>query len=273
MTSYYCRVLRYINNIFTHEFANIGLMMWIPQRELILFDATTRYTRISQFFDNFEGKIYRQRISNLYKSYDRLNSDLNRLRSYKENPSEVFYELLPRDLSSFQWSSPIAGICSIPEQRFDQLFNEYVKVYKTPTYREYDSIWGVVRGELKKHDLVEHVQLDFPMRVADVSWSFKMSWDNGVRQVLEPIPLMYQKSAQIIDKASVWNGRLSFLSKSHDFKCTAVISNAPTDSTTEAYNEAYAILKNARSMRKVITENEMPHYIHEIKKDLHIENR
>ena len=61
--------------------------------------------------------------------------------------------------------------------------------------------------------------------------------------------------------------------KVHNFKCTAVISNAPTGSTTEAYNEAYATLRSVHSMRNVITENEMSDYIYEIKKDLHIENR
>ena len=267
MTAYYCRVLRYVNNVFTHEFANIGLMMWIPQSEQIFFHAITRYERISQFFDNFDGKIYRQRIHNLSKSYSRLNSDLGTLRLYKENPSEVFYELLPKDVSCFQWSSPIAGICSKPEQRFEQLFNKYVGVYKLHTPAEYDTIWGVVRDELKKHDLYKRVQLDFPMQAANFNWPFKISWNNGIRQVLEPIPLAFQRPRKIIDNANIWSGRLALLAKVHNFKCTAVISNAPTGSTTEAYNEAYAILRNVHSMRNVITENGMSDYIHEIKKD------
>ena len=267
MTSYYCRVLRYVNNIFTHEFVNIGLMMWIPQHEQILFRATTRYERISQFFDDFDGKIYRQRIHNLHESYSRLDSDLDTLRLYKEDPSEVFYELVQKDLSCFQWSSPIAGICSTPEQRFEQLFGEYVGVYKTHTPTEADIIWGVVRDELKKHDLFNRVQFDFTMQAANFDWPFKMTWNNGIRQVLEPIPLTFQRPVKIIDNANIWRGRLSLLAKDHNFKCTAVISNAPTDSITEAYNEAYSILRSVDSMRKVITENEMSDYIHEIKKD------
>ena len=208
MTSYYCRVLRYVNNIFTHEFVNIGLMMWIPQYEQIIFDATTRYERISQFFDNFDGRIYRQRIHNLHESCSRLDSDLGTLRLHEENPSQVFYKLLPKDFSCFQWSSPIAGICSIPEQRFEQLFNKYVGVSKTHTRTEYDTIWGVVRDELKKHDLYNRVQLDFTMQAANVDWPFKISWNNGIRQVLEPIPLAFQRPAKIIDNANIWSGRL-----------------------------------------------------------------
>ncbi len=273
MTSYYCCVLRYVHNMFTHEFVNVGLMMWIPQDEQIIFDATIRYERISQFFDNFDGRIYRQRIYDLRELSRKLYRDLSALQRYKEDPSEVFYELLPKGLSCFQWSSPIAGICSKPEERFDELFNKYVGVYKPNTPTEADIIWHTVRSELKKHDLNKHVQFDFTMKAANVDWPFKMSWDNGIRQVLEPIPLTFQRPAKIIDNANIWSGRLDLLAKDHNFNCTAVISNNPTGQNTDAYYEAYAILENAPSMRKIITKNQMPNYIPEIKQDLHIENR
>ncbi len=275
MTSYYCRVLRYVNDIFRHEFVNIGLMMWIPQHEKILFDATTRYERISNFFDDFDGKIYRQRIRNLYESYSRLDSDLDTLRLYKENPSEVFYELVQGELSSLQWSSPIAGVYPKPEELFESLFGEYVEVHKTETFTEGDIIWNVVRDALEKHDLFNRVQRNFTMQAANVDWPFRMSWNNGIRQVLEPIPLAFQNPKTIIDRANIWNGRLSLLAKENKFQCTAVISNAPTGQTTatEAYYQASKILENVDSMRKVITTEEVYEYMPEIRKDLSIKNR
>ena len=248
-------------------------MMLIPEDKQLRFNATVRYERISQFFDNFDGMIYRQGIYNLRESFNKLCKDLDDFQRYEEEPSEVFYELLPKSLSSFQWSSPIAGVCSEPEERFNELFNKYVGVYTPHTPTEAEIIWRTVRSEIKKHQLDRYMEFDFTMKAANVDWPFKMSWNNGIRQVLEPISLTFQRPAKIIDNANIWSGRLDLLAKDHQFNCTAVIPNNPIGSTTEAYYKAYEILQDNPSMRKIITKNQMPDYIHEIKQDLHIENR
>ena len=278
MTAYDFRVLRYVHDMSTEEFVNIGVMMWIPQYDQILFRANKNYARISQFFSDFDGKIYRQRIYNLHEAFNKIACDTHRLRPFKNNPEKapkIFYELVPNDRSCFQWSSIMSGISPIPEGRFEQLFNEYVGGHKTHTPTESDSIWGVVRGALEKHDLLRRVQLNFAMQAANVDWPFSMSWNNGIRQVLEPIPLAFQNPKTIIDRANIWNGRLSLLAKENKFQCTAVISNAPTGPTTatEAYYQASKILENVDSMRKVITTEEVYEYMPEIRKDLSIKNR
>ena len=106
------------------------------------------------------------------------------------------------------------------------------------------------------------------MRAANVDWKFKMGWNNGIQQVLEPMPLAFKRPLKIIDTANIWSGWLDILVDRHNFKCTAVVSEKPNNDNIEAYYQAFEILESVQSMRKVITENEVPEYIPEIENDL-----
>ena len=169
----------------------------------------------------------------------------------------------------------MSGISTIPEQRLDQLFEEFVIFRKSPgpvQRRNKRMIWSTVLKALKAHDLERHVQFRFTMKAASFDCPFKMSWNNGILQVLEPISLTLQDPVEIIDIANAWSGRLSILAEEHTFKCTAVIPPADKYVNMTAYNQAYAILKNAQAMREVIREDEVDDYMPQIKKDLSMES-
>ena len=278
MTTYHFRVLRYVHDVSTEEFVNIGVVMWIPEHSTLMFRVNEQSRRLSGFFNDFDSKSYRLMIRNLQSSFNKVALDLPTLRLFKakpENTSEIFYELVREDASCFQWSSIMSGISTVPEQRLDQLFEEFVVVRKShePVQRRNKKmIWNTVRKALKAHYIDKLVQYHVTMKAASFDWPFKMGWDNGIPQVLEPISLTLPDPVDIIDKANAWGGRLSILSKDNTFKCTAVISPADEYVNMAAYNQSYAILKNARSMRKVITEDEVNDYMPEIKQDLSIES-
>lgn len=278
MTTYHFRVLRYVHDVSTEEFVNIGVVMWIPEHSTLMFRVNEQSGRLSRFFNNFDSKSYRQMIHHLQSSFKKVALDLRTLRLFNDNPentSEIFYELVREDASCFQWSSIMSGISTVPEQRLDQLFEEFVIFRKSQApvqRRNRRVIWNTVRKALKAHDLEKHVQFSVIMKAASFDWPFKLGWNNGIPQVLEPISLAHQDPVEIIDIANAWRGRLSILAKEHNFKCTAVISPANESVNMTAYNQAYGLLKNARAMRTVITEDEVNDYMPEIKQDLSMEN-
>ena len=277
MKSYHFRILRYVHDVSTEEFVNIGVMMWIPERSKLIFDANERFGRLSGFFKNFDGSGYRQMIHNLQRSFRAIDIDLQNPGLFKNTPettSEIFNELVREDASCFQWSPLMSGISTNPEERFNQLFEEFVTFHEplgAPQRRNETMIWKTVHQALKDRDLESRVQFDVKMETPDFHYSFKLGWHNGTRQVLEPISLTLRYPARIVDKAHTWSGRLFNLSKNNTFGCTAVL--APRDEYVDmtAFNQGFAILKDARSMREIITEDEVNDYISEIEKDLPIE--
>lgn len=279
MKSYRCRILRYVHDVPKGEFVNIGVVMWIPEHSRLIFRLNEQYRRISGFFKNFDGLSYRHILRNLQRSFKKVASDLQKpplIRNTSKNTFEVFNLLVREDSSTFQWSQVISGISPNPEDRLDRLFEEFVTFHESlgrrssPLPRNERMIWKTVHQALKAHHLENHVERDVTMRSDSFGHSFKMGWYNGTRQVLEPIALGLREPAEIIDRANIWSGRLFNLSRKNAFHCTAVLAPRAEHVDMKAFNGGVQILKDAPSMREVITEDDINDFMSEIKKDLAI---
>lgn len=277
MKSYRCRILRYVHDASKGEFVNIGVVMWIPEYSRLVFRLNEQYGRISGFFKNFDGIGYLQMLRNLQHSFKKVASDLQKPPLTRDTPTntfEVFNRLVREDASTFQWSQVISGISANPEDRLDRLFEEFVTFHeslgrrRSPHPRTERMIWKTVHQALKVHNLENHVQLNVTMRSDSFGHSFKMGWYNGMRHVLEPIALGLREPAGIIDRANIWSGRLFNLSRKNKFRCTAVLAPRTEHVDLTAFNDGVQILKDAPSMREVITEYEVDDYMSKIKKDL-----
>lgn len=272
MISYHFAILRYVHDVSTEEFANIGVVMWIPERSKLLFRVNERFRRISGFFKNIDGTSYRQMVRDLKWASHKVATAYI-FKNPPNHPFEIFHEIVQEDPSCFQWSRLMSGISKDAETRFAELFEEFVTSHESPTthQRRSDSeIWNYVRQALKIHHLDGSVKFRVKMETPSYHYSFKMGWNNGTRQVLEPISFALKESTRIVDKANTWYGRLFNLSNSNDFGFTAVVA-PPKNEKMKAYNDGIAILKGAESIRAIITEDEVDDYMSEIKKDLSIQ--
>ena len=270
MKSYHFAVLRYVHNVSTEEFVNIGVVMWIPERYQLIFRVNERFGRLSGFFKDLNGSSYRQMVRNFKSTSDGVATN-NLFKDSPENPFEIFNKIVQEDASCFQWSRLMSGISVDPEKRFDQLYEEFVtfhESFKPPQRRSEDVIWKGVRQALKKRHLESRVQFNVKMAATNFDYLFKMGWNNGNRQVLEPISLAYRYPAEIVHKANTWSGQLFNLSKDNDFDCTMVLAAPDEHVDMTAFNQGFAILKGACSIRKIITEDEVNDYMSEIEKDL-----
>ena len=272
MTSYHFAILRYVHDVSTEEFVNIGVAMWIPDRAKLLFRVNERFGRLSGFFKNIDGPSYRQMVRNLKCSFQEVATVHQ--KNAAGQPSEIFHAIVREDASCFQWSRLMSGISQDAERRFEELFEEFVTFHESSMAHQRRSdaeMWADVDHLLKVNHLDKHVQYGVRIEARNYDYSFRMGWNNGTRQVLEPISFALKKPAGIVDKANTWSGRLFHLSKSNNFGLTAVIAQ-PDDDNMEAFNDGWEILKGARSIRKIITEDEVDDYMSEIKKDLSIQH-
>lgn len=276
MTTYHFAILRYVHDVSAEEFANIGLAMWMPNRCKLLFRVNERISRLSNFFKNIDGPSYRQMIRNLKcASKFKWASDNVDTAYLFENAanhaSEIFAGIVRPDASCFQWSRLMSGISKDAERRFDEMFEELVTFHESPPVshrpRSAKGIWKDVRHALKLHHLDRHVRYNEKIQAPNYDYTFKMGWDNGKRQVLEPISFALREPAKIIDRANIWSGRLFSLSKDNTFDFTAVVA-PPENGNMEAFNDGWAILKGAKSIRDIITEDEVNDFMAEIARDL-----
>ena len=50
MSKYQYVILRYVHNVSTEEFVNIGVVMWLPEERRLLHSISEKYSRLSCFF-------------------------------------------------------------------------------------------------------------------------------------------------------------------------------------------------------------------------------
>ena len=269
MISYHFSILRYVHDVSTEEFANIGVAMLIPERSQLNFRANERFGRLSGFFKDIDGPSYRQMIRNLENAYREI-ATAYQFQDLPSNPSQIFSEIIREDASCFQWSQLMSGISDDAETRFAELYAEFVTYQEASAHsrrRSETNIWRDVRRALRVRRLDSRVEFDVNMAAQSYQYSFKMGWNNGRRQVLEPISFALKDPATIVDKANTWIGRLFNLSKDNTFGFTAVVAT-PEKDKMKAFNDACHILNGARSLREIITEDQVDDFMDDIQNDL-----
>jgi len=271
MTTYHFAILRYVHDVSAEEFANIGLAMWMPDRCKLLFRVNERISRLSNFFKNIDVRSYRQMIRNIKWASDNVDTAYL-FENAADHAAEIFAGIVRPDASCFQWSRLMSGISKDAERRFDELFEEFVTFHEAPPVshrpRSAKGIWKDVQYALKIHDLDRHVRYNEKIQAPNYDYTFKMGWDNGMRQVLEPISFALREPTKIIDRANIWSGRLfSLSSKDNAFEFTAVVA-PPENGNLDVFKDGLAILNGAKSVRAIIAEDELNDFMAEVAREL-----
>lgn len=272
--SYQFAVLRYVHDVSTQEFVNIGLVLWTPHTGKLSFEVSKHYGRLSKFFQNFDGDGYRQLVGNLTGCIKSVSAGLDNHELFVAPPrtiEDLLPKLLPYDDSCFQWSHVMSGITEDPERRFNQLFHDFVLRNEPESPRELrdeGTIWRYVFERISSLGLATRVQRNVPIITPRYSYEFKMGWMNGRQQVLEPVSFDLSDSENIKEKANRWVGRLHTLSKNNDFRMTAVITGPRNPLMGKAFEDGCGILQDSPCIRKLVPESEVDDFINEVRPEI-----
>ncbi len=270
MKPYQFSLLRYVHNVATEEFVNIGVVMWVPAEKQFLYKLTERYGRLSNFFDGFNSAGYRQMLRELK----------HRLREAGKKETngqiETISDLLPQivliESGCFQWSAAMGGIALDPAQRLNQLFAEMIERHEdqhASTRRDEAAVMKGVTERFRQHGIAAKLSENVEVKGGKYSYKFKYGWQNGKRQVLEPISFDYEDKERVIEKANRWAGRLYNLRQADDdFQMTGIVAPPQDPQLIDAFNQAIEMLADAPKVRMLIREDQVEGFIPEIERDL-----
>jgi len=273
MKAYHATLLRYVHDASSEEFANIGVFMWLPDDKTSMFEMTTRYGRVSEFFgEAFDGDAYRTLVDNLERVLrvrhgELLHGDL--YRDIDDVDAAKGY-LLRDDSTCFQWSRVFCGAHPNPEQRFRELLHEFVYRFDQSGKRDRRDDKDVARDvdrHLRDSGLAARVEHNRLIRTELAEYRFQAAWRNGKLQVLEPISLDYSNATDVDKKALLWNGRLHGLSQA-DFSFNAVVALPQDEKLSRAGQRALKVLKSCELVRNVVTEDRISDLFAQIEQDL-----
>jgi hypothetical protein len=266
-------VLRYVHDVMTAEFVNVGLVLHSPIAGVLR--AETRHTigRLKDVFPDFDRQAFVSAMKAVCRAIDSVaKKQADGTFLDKDGDAGTFARsAVPIDDSSLQWSPIGTGLTADIDKTFARLYERFVGRYDTHVAhrRTDDEVWRPVRDKLVERQVP--VKLG-PKEIAGATdvISFGHAWKNGSWHAYEPLSLDLIDAEGIKDKARRWLGHLAAVADrpSDQFKLHFIVGAPQNKALLPAYETAKLILAKAPFEPSIYEESEVDALVSEIEDEV-----
>lgn len=269
--AYSYTVLRYVHDVMTGEFVNIGIVIHGAGDVKAKFNSRT--SRISGIFPGFDGKSFRTSLSAIKIAVGAQAVAEQNAGMFRSKPDAVAFadKAMISDDSSFQWSPAGSGVTSDLATTLEQLYGRFVSHYEkhAEQRRNDDDVWKPIRKQLD--DL--HVADKFVEKVFVGGFDeIKMehAWKNGKWHGLQAYSLDLADEAELRHKVRAIRGQLDAAADgcSDDLVLNLILGAPSNPKLNNAYLAAKRNLESAGFNPKVLDENEAPQVVAALAKEI-----
>ncbi len=273
-TAYSYTVLRYVHDVLTGEFVNVGVVLFVPSSGAVYHRTRTTMSRLKGVFPDINRAAFTYSMRAARRGLQqvaKLVADAG-LFAGEGDAASVARRAIPADDSALQWSPCGGGLTLDPQETLDRLFERLVARYDTSARhrRTDEDVWRPVRDMLEERNLAQRLhEKSIHGGVDEIV--FKHAWKNGQWHVYEPLSFDLADGDGIKTKAREWLGHLSAVvagGSAELFKPHFIVG-APTDPSLEgAYRTALAILRKAPNGPEVFEETELDKFVSQIEDEV-----
>jgi hypothetical protein len=263
-------VLRYIHDVLTGEFINIGVAIYSPEAKYIGGLFNPRYGRVSNTFGKINGEYYRGLMKFIENRFKDLGNKLENQLPIFDKPKnivQIINSVLPLDDSSLQWSEAGCGSTDNPTRALENLYQRMVCRYedKGPVLSRDDSdVWRVFKREFEARRILHRLQPKL-INARDYGYEFKHAWQNEHWHVYEPVSFDLQETESILDKANRWLGRITILRDTQEeFKIHMLLGEPSLEKHRQTFIKAENILNKIPGKKEFIREHEAQKFSEEL---------
>jgi len=264
-TSYSYVTLRYVHDVVTGEFANVGVVLYAPEQRLLAARFTTSYERLNAMFIKIDHSHFRALMRYLANRFEEMGEEM---RDDLERPPlgaivELVRRVLPQDDSSLQWSEAGGGFTENPEETLRSLFvrlvEKYVREGELPS-RTDDEIARPFKAALEKRMVVQKLRQK-KIEAKDYQYEFQFGWQNSVWHVYEPVSFDLMNAGSIVEKANTWLGRGTALNDSPEkFKIHFLLGEPKQPGTSKAFEHARHLLNKIPGKPELVREGQLAEF-------------
>jgi len=261
LQNYTYTTLRYIHDITTGEFINVGVALYSPTGQFAGAKIRTTTGRLHQAFPSLDSKRLIKKLKNIQSDFKKYSDIINSQLSFEKYDSiiNISRNILPLDDSSLQWSDIGAGRCVSPKEELDKLYSRLVALYDTQhtnDHRNEDDIWRSFKLDLKKRNLLQHFGSK-TISVKDDEMEFHNAWKNSQWHCVEPVSFDLSSPNTIKDKAHKWLGQITSIQNTQEkFKLYLLLGKPQDKSLEDAFNNALSILEKIPGDKLIFKEQE-----------------
>lgn len=267
-------VLRYIHDIVSGEFINVGVVLYAPKARFLSAICTSRYGRMSKMFSGIDGDHFKQIGRYIQARLDEEGERLVTELPFDKLPVSVLdfaSRTLPVDDSSLQFSPEGYGVTENLQATLEQIYSRYVERYyekaERPS-RSDEDVWKVYKRPLEEKRILANLK---PHQIIgnNYDYEFKYGWKNERWHMHEPVSFDLQEASSITDKANSWLGRItSLVDGGEPFKLTVLVGTPQDERLKSAFIKAQNILHHMPCDHDFIKEDEAEDFAESLKKEI-----
>ncbi|KPQ28960.1 MAG: Protein of unknown function (DUF3037) [Marinobacter excellens HL-55] len=224
MTRFACNyaIVRFMPYVETGEFANVGVLLWIPKQKTLLFKLLRRkYGRITQFFEELDKQVYLKTMADLDAELHRIEGLLQEGAVVTANSNleygfhkGIFEEIIRPRETIVRFSEQRAILSENPKETLTALYDYYVgRNFVNKEYQEGLMVTGIKRL-LEQENLATHFKKrKVGDKVYSVSFPFVEERNNKAIRVIKPLFLGQADSTAIIEHGGHWRLKVEQLRK------------------------------------------------------------
>jgi hypothetical protein len=184
---------------------------------------------------------------------------------------EILLKVLPKDDSSFVFSSVGSGLTDNPDKALEDLYRTYVERYESKLERisrSDDDVWKTFKRPLEEKQVMAHLR-PHTVIAKHYEHEFDYSWKNQVWHSLEAVSFDLVEGDSIVDKANTWLGRAQSLADSAEkFKLYLLMGQPNSQKLMGKYHQAENILNKISVPHEFIKEDEAADFAEDLRKKI-----
>jgi hypothetical protein len=201
--------LRYLHDAITGEFANLGVVVYVPG-EFLGARFNHRTGRLRAIFGQVENPHLKSLLGYLDRRIQSLAAEIpGALIERHPKLQQVANSILPPDDSAVQWSGEQSGLTRNPAEELERLFARLVTHYEERAdkrHRTDQDVWRAFSQPLREKRVLDKLT-EKTLVAKDFEHTFEHAWKNGVWNLYEPLAFDYEDAGGIQEKAGRWLGR------------------------------------------------------------------
>lgn len=250
-TTYTYTLLRYVHDVASGEFANVGVVLLAPDARYAGALCRDTHGRISQFFPDMERDGFKFLMRYIERRIDELGERLRGELPFDHLPADagaLARSVLPHDDSSLQWAPVGGGLCDDPATKLEELFARYVTRYDDKIAakgRDDGDVWKGFKNSLDSRHVTARLRIK-KISGSDDEVEFAHAYQNAQWHCFEPLSFDLAQSDSIKQKAHRWLGQMMGVQDSPEkFRVYFLVGAPKSDELQESYQNALKLLRKA----------------------------
>lgn len=276
-TPYSFVVLRYMHNVFTREFVNVGVLLHAPRVGFLGFEKLSGLDRVKGMFPGLQSDSLRDLLAFLASRTEEIHRKTSEQLFDRDQVSAetIAKALLPTDDSALQWSAPGGGATDNVQQTLKELFDRLVARHlkaHPPTRREDVDVWRPIERELRQRNVLARMQ-EKTLTVGELRHRFENAWQpqGGYLRLFQALSFDLLLPSDIVEKAVRWSALIRQLRKADADFLIYLILGRPSGQghSQKAFNQAYeALNEETGDRKKLFPEEEAPSFVDAVEKEI-----